>query len=102
MNNYKCECYPFCTPSSILFFVVSQKKLEMTGRTYLHPAQDDDVQPLQPEPPPEESLEDAFDDLPMPKRDISLLVFFEPHFTHATSAVVPKTSFSKSALQALQ
>jgi hypothetical protein len=33
---------------------------------------------------------------------MSFSVFFDPHFSHATSGLDPKTSFSKSALQALQ
>ena len=68
---------------------------------YLHPAQDEDEQPPQPEPP-EELDEEELDDLPMPKRDRSFPVFFEPHFSQATSGFDPKTSFSKSAPQALQ
>jgi hypothetical protein len=66
---------------------------------YPHPAQEDAVQPPQPEP-----LLEALplEDLPMPKRDRSLFVFFDPHFSHATSGFVPNTSFSKSAPQALQ
>jgi hypothetical protein len=67
----------------------------------LHPAQDDDEQPPQPELL-EELEDDALEDLPMPKRDISLPVFFEPHFSQAASGFGPKTSFSKSAPQALQ
>jgi len=67
----------------------------------LHPAQDEDEQPPQPELP--EGLEDgALEDLPIPKRDISLPVFFDPHFSQATSGFDPKTSFSKSAPHALQ
>jgi hypothetical protein len=69
---------------------------------YLHPAQDDEVQPPQSEPPPEESLEELLADLPMPKRDMSLFVFFDPHFSQTTSVLAPKTSFSKSRLQSLQ
>lgn len=38
----------------------------------------------------------------MPKRDMSFSVFFDPHFSQATSGFDPKTSFSKSVLQALQ
>jgi hypothetical protein len=68
---------------------------------YVHPAQDEDEQPPQPEPP-EELDEEELDDLPMPNWDISLPVFFEPHFSQATSGSDPKTSFSKSAPQALQ
>jgi hypothetical protein len=68
----------------------------------LQPAQDDDEQPPQPEVPPESPAEDAFEDLPMPKRDKSLSVFVDPHLSHEISVVDPKTSFSKSAPQALQ
>jgi hypothetical protein len=66
---------------------------------YLQPAQDDEVQPPQPE-----LLLDAppLADLPMPKRDRRLLVFFDPHFSHTTSGLAPNTSFSKAAPQALQ
>jgi hypothetical protein len=65
----------------------------------LHPAQDDAVQPPQPE-----LLLDSLppEDLPMPKRDISLLVFVEPHASQLTSGLVPNTSFSNSAPHALQ
>jgi hypothetical protein len=68
----------------------------------LHPAQDDDVQPPQPEPPPEVSVGEEFADLPMPKRDMSLFVFLDPHFSQTASEFAPKTSFSKSAPHALQ
>jgi hypothetical protein len=68
----------------------------------LQPAQDDDEQPPQPEPPLDAPAEDPPKDLPIPKRDKSLPVSFDPHFSHATSMVDPKTSFSKSAPQALQ
>jgi len=68
---------------------------------HLHPAQDEDEQPPQPEL--SEELEDgALEDLPMPKRDISLPVLFEPHFSQVTSEFDPNTSFSKSAPQVLQ
>jgi hypothetical protein len=67
----------------------------------LHPAQDEEEQPPQPELPLEEGGE-MLEDLPMPKRDISFSVFFEPHFSHSTSGFDPKTSFSKSASQSLQ
>jgi hypothetical protein len=66
----------------------------------LHPAQDEEEQPPQPE-----LLEDddgLLEDLPMPKRDMSFSVLFEPHFSHTTSVFDPKTSFSKFALQSLQ
>jgi hypothetical protein len=50
----------------------------------LHPAQEEEEQPPQPELL--EELEDgALEDLPIPKRDISLPAFFEPHFSQATS-----------------
>jgi hypothetical protein len=38
----------------------------------------------------------------MPKRDRRFSVFLDPHFSQETSGFEPKTSFSKSALQALQ
>jgi hypothetical protein len=67
----------------------------------LHPAQEEDEQPPQPELPDE--LDDgAFGDRPMPKRDRSFSVFAEPHFSQATARLAPKTSFSKSAPQELQ
>jgi hypothetical protein len=67
----------------------------------LQPAQDDEEQPPQPELPLEE--DDVLpEDLPMPKRDMSFSVLDEPHFSHKTSGFAPKTSFSKSALQAVQ
>jgi hypothetical protein len=69
---------------------------------YLHPAQDDDAQPPQPELLLEAPAEDSLEDRPMPKRDRSLSVFFEPHFSQATSGFAPNTSFSKSTPQALQ
>ena len=51
---------------------------------HLHPAQEEEEQPLQPELL--EGLEDgSLEDLPIPKRDMSLPVFFEPHFSQATS-----------------
>jgi hypothetical protein len=67
----------------------------------LHPAQEDEEQPPQPEPP-EAPADGPSEDLPMPKRDMSLSVFFDPHFSHKTSGFDPKTSFSKSTPQALQ
>jgi len=68
----------------------------------LHPAQDDEEQPPQPPLSLEAPDEDPSEDLPMPKRDMSLSVLFEPHFSQMTSRDAPKTSFSKSAPQALQ
>jgi hypothetical protein len=74
-----------------------------TGRkTYLQPAQEDEEQPPQPEPLLVSVVAAPAPDLPMPKRDMSFSVFFEPHFSHKTSGLDPKTSFSKSALQVLQ
>ncbi len=68
---------------------------------YLHPAQEEDEQPPQPELP--EELDDgAFGDRPMPNRDRSFSVFDEPHFSQATAGLATKTSFSKSAPQELQ
>ena len=64
------------------------------------PEHDDDEQPPQPELP--EPDEDEPDDLPMPKRDRSFSVRSEPHTSHTTCGLDPKTSFSKSAPQALQ
>jgi hypothetical protein len=69
---------------------------------YLHPAQEDEEQPPQPEPLLEAAPEDPLADRPMPNRDRSLSVFFEPHFSHTTSGFALNTSFSKSAPQALQ
>ncbi len=68
----------------------------------MHPAQDDEEQPPQPELLPEDADVELFEDLPMPKRDMSFSVFFEPHLSQATSGFDPKTSFSKSVLQSLQ
>jgi hypothetical protein len=68
----------------------------------LHPAQDDEEQPPQPELLPEDADVELFEDLPMPKRDMSFSVFFEPHLSQVTPGFDPKTSFSKSALQSLQ
>jgi hypothetical protein len=59
----------------------------------LQPAQDDDEHPPQPELP-EEPAEEAFADVPMPNRDISFSVLFEPHFSQLASGFDPKTSFS--------
>jgi hypothetical protein len=64
----------------------------------LQPAQEDAEQPPQPELPEEASPED----LPMPKRDRSFSVLSEPHFSQIIAGFDPKTSFSNSALQALQ
>ncbi len=70
-------------------------------KCYLHPAQDEEEQPPQPELPPDDE-DEPLEDLPMPKRDMSFSVFFEPHFSHATSGFDPNTIFSKSASQSLQ
>jgi len=69
---------------------------------YLHPAQDEEEQPPQPELLLEDADDELLEGLPMPKRDMSFSVFFEPHLSQATSGFDPKTSFSKSALQSLQ
>ncbi len=68
----------------------------------MHPSQDEDEQPPQPELLLEDADVELFEDLPMPKRDMSFSVFLEPHLSQATSGFDPKTSFSKSALQSLQ
>jgi hypothetical protein len=68
----------------------------------LHPAQDEEEHPPQPEPLLEEDGDALLEDLPMPKRDMSFSVFFEPHFSQDTSGFDPKTSFSNSVLQSLQ
>jgi hypothetical protein len=68
----------------------------------LHPAQDEEEQPPQPELLPEDADDELPEGLPMPKRDMSFSVFFEPHFSQTTSGFDPKTSFSKFALQSLQ
>jgi hypothetical protein len=68
----------------------------------LHPAQDEEEQPPQPELLPVEEDELPDEELPIPKRDMSFSVFFEPHLSQATSGFDPKTSFSKSVLQSLQ
>jgi hypothetical protein len=67
----------------------------------LQPAQDDDEQPPQPELP-EEPEGALLDERPMPKRDRSFSVFSDPHFSHVTTGLAPKTSFSNSALQLVQ
>lgn len=67
----------------------------------MHPAQDEEEQPPQPELLFEEE-DELLEGLPMPKRDMSFSVLFEPHLSQDTSGFDPKTSFSKSALQSLQ
>jgi hypothetical protein len=60
----------------------------------LHPAQDDDEQPPQPElPPPVPS-----DDLPMPNFESCFCVSFDPQEGQTTSGLAPKTNFSKQHL----
>jgi len=71
------------------------------GKTYLHPAHDDAEQPPQLEPADEPDAA-PLDGLPAPKRDMSLSVLSDPHFSQETDGFAPKTSFSNSALQALQ
>jgi hypothetical protein len=65
-----------------------------------HPAHEDDEHP--PQLLLEEPEDDPVDDLPMPKRDIIFSVLVDPHFSHFTSGFDPYTSFSNSALHALQ
>ena len=62
---------------------------------HLHPAQEDDEQPPQLEPPPELPGDASPEDLPMPKRDMRFAVSFAPHCGQRTSGLEPKTSFSK-------
>lgn len=69
---------------------------------HLHPAQEEEVHPPQPEPLSEEDNADPLDDRPMPNRDIRFSVFSEPHFSQVTIGAVPKTSFSKSASHTVQ
>jgi hypothetical protein len=57
----------------------------------LHPAQDVEEQPPQPEPAPDPS-----DDLPMPNLESRFSVSCDPHFGQMTSGFEPKTSFSNS------
>jgi hypothetical protein len=64
--------------------------------TYLHPAQEEDEHPPQPELPPEPS-----DDLPMPKRERRFVVSLEPQDGQTTSGFEAKTSFSKQQLHLL-
>ena len=65
-------------------------------KAYLHPAQEEDEHPPQPELPPEPS-----EDLPVPKRERRLVVSFDAQVGQMTSDVDPKTSFSQQQLQAL-
>ena len=59
----------------------------------MHPAQEEEEQPLQPEPDDEGEV--SPEPLPMPNRDRRFFVFFEPQSGQTTSGVEPKTSFSK-------
>jgi hypothetical protein len=61
---------------------------------HLHPAQDEDAQPPQPELP-EVPAEGPVEDFPMPNFDRSFSVSCDPHFSQATRGLEPKTSFSK-------
>jgi hypothetical protein len=56
----------------------------------LHPAQEEEEQPPQPELPPEPS-----EDLPMPNLESRFVVSREPQEGQITSGFDPKTSFSK-------
>ena len=69
---------------------------------YLHPAQDDDEHPPHPDPGDGEPDDAPADGLPVPNRDMSFTILFEPHFSQRTSGFDPKTSFSKSTVQAWQ
>lgn len=66
---------------------------------HLHPEQDEEEHPPQPELP-EDSDEPL--DRPMPNRDIFFSVLSDPHFSHVTTGYDPNTSFSNSALHAMQ
>ncbi len=68
---------------------------------HLQLEQDEDEQPLHPPPEPDEDADASPEDFPMPKRDIRLLVSFEPHCGQRTSGFAPKTSFSKQQLHLL-
>ena len=58
------------------------KNLFQISYDYLHPAQDEEEQP--PHPEPLEDDDGLLEDLPIPKRDMSFSVFFEPHFSQTT------------------
>jgi len=64
--------------------------MQQRKQGHLHPAQDDDEHPPQPELPPEPS-----DDLPMPNFDNRFSVSLDLQEGHSTSGFEPKTSFSK-------
>jgi len=65
---------------------------------YLHPAQDEELQPPQPEP---EEDGDAPEPFPIPNFESRLVVSFELQEGQTTSGFCPKTSFSKQHWQAL-
>ena len=69
---------------------------------HVHPAQDDDEHPPQPELPPDSDPDGSPEDFPRPKRDNSFSVLSEPHFSQVTSGFRPNTSFSKRVLQVVQ
>jgi hypothetical protein len=73
---------------------VTRGRGDKAERVYLHPAQEDDEQPPQPE-----LLREPSEDLPMPNFESRFSVSFDPHFGHRTSGFEPKTSFSKHSLQ---
>jgi hypothetical protein len=56
------------------------------------------LQEVHPELPEEET---GFSTPLMPKRENFFVMFFELHFGHETSGLVPETSFSKSSVQSL-
>jgi hypothetical protein len=66
----------------------------MLFQDHLHPAQEDEEQPLHPEP--DDGEDDPPEPLPMPNRDRRFFVSCDPHFGQTTSEFWPKTSFSKS------
>jgi|GEM_PF-3467868 len=106
MDNFRGqESAVFSTGVNLTFFIGFGKRRSSdlrSGNGYLHPAQEEEEQPPQPELLLEAPDAGPLEDLPMPNRDMSFSVFFEPHFSQATSGFDPKTSFSKSALQSLQ
>ncbi len=64
--------------------------MQKRGSRYLHPAQEEEEQPPQPELPPE-----PLEDLPMPNLESRFVVSREPQEGQSTSGSDPKTSFSK-------
>jgi hypothetical protein len=97
-NPYEWDtCYPFIMTASIQNICDSDHYLY-----HLHPEQEDEEHPPQPELPDDSDADDPLADRPMPNRDIFFSVLSDPHFSHATKGFDPNTSFSNSALQAVQ